>query len=780
MTRAARRLTAFLPGVAALLLALSPAFLLPSCGKREKWQPAEKERAGKASPPKTRKPAHADPPAVAAPAEDAAPAEPEPASWKDGTLVERCPVRWYRREKEGRPTGYLHVRWRYVTQDGRRLVRDDTDAFNWHHRKIGHMNDLFETRAKHFTLRTETGELIETSSEVKEGEAGAERTTKTTLEKVEGGYRFTVEMLGEKRERFHPCEETIVLDAESFLVPHVRSGRILDGKPRVFHQMAGEKGTIHTFEARYKDRRSFTVDGKRTDCIGVEIENVRTGSVHREYFREDGLLVRLFQSDVEIAYSGPEEIRRLKASLEAGGVSLHSPVRDAGMNTYPDLPGAFNLKSLTVEVRVRLRPNVPAPPFQDSPFMEVVSVDRPEDGRMTAVLKLTSFDREGKVNGPYPLPEADRARFAEYLEPTALMQVDHPRVRDAAREAVGDASNARTAAERIAAYVFTHVSSGGRSGSLAQYSAVEILDNGFGDCSEFGLLFVALCRAAGIPARRVSGYVCLGSMWGNHAWAQIYIGDWIGADATTCVVGTSGRYIFFGYDDDPYSKAGVVSQGFTGYSGLRLLEGVFGDGEPVDLTGNAGAWWGTAEDGTAYNHLAGVALKKARDDWRVSAYASGLRLDGQGIQVRLSVKPDQGYRQDEILRQMSGYGEAASLDGVPAFLSGKGANPYRRLALSHRRRLISLVVFFRGVEADRREAAWNDFFGALDLTAWKGRPVEGIEDYPPLYAEAAPGSEAEEEDVPPEGGDEPGEGEEGPDSGEEDAPGEAGDGGAGG
>jgi len=59
-----------------------------------------------------------------------------------------------------------------------------------------------------------------------------------------------------------------------------------------------------------------------------------------------------------------------------------------------------------------------------------------------------------------------------------------------------------------------------------------------GDCTEHAVLLVALARAAGIPARTVSGFVYVSTLGrtqdvlGGHQWAQLYVhGQWVDFDA---------------------------------------------------------------------------------------------------------------------------------------------------------------------------------------------------------------------------------------------------------
>ncbi|MBN2293558.1 MAG: transglutaminase domain-containing protein [Pirellulales bacterium] len=70
--------------------------------------------------------------------------------------------------------------------------------------------------------------------------------------------------------------------------------------------------------------------------------------------------------------------------------------------------------------------------------------------------------------------------------------------------------------------------------------AVTCLKDRCGECGDFSALFVALCRASGIPARPVVGY------WADksndwHCWAQFMLpnGRWLPVD---CQIGSNGVY----------------------------------------------------------------------------------------------------------------------------------------------------------------------------------------------------------------------------------------------
>jgi transglutaminase-like putative cysteine protease len=94
-----------------------------------------------------------------------------------------------------------------------------------------------------------------------------------------------------------------------------------------------------------------------------------------------------------------------------------------------------------------------------------------------------------------------------------------------------------------------------------------------GSCRDFATLFIETCRALGIPARFVSGYLCVNgsasdSGGSTHAWAEVYLpgAGWRGFDSTSGeMTGTS--HIAAAVSRNP---AGVppVSGSFTGQAGL--------------------------------------------------------------------------------------------------------------------------------------------------------------------------------------------------------------------
>jgi hypothetical protein len=126
----------------------------------------------------------------------------------------------------------------------------------------------------------------------------------------------------------------------------------------------------------------------------------------------------------------------------------------------------------------------------------------------------------------YRLPARDSG-LVRWLAPAPLIQSNDPRVRAQARLIVGGGADPARAARAIAAWVHGHVE---RQGNRGVPSAVYALEAARGDCNEHAVLYVALARAVGLPARTAAGLVYLNGRFYYHAWAEVYLGDWVAVD----------------------------------------------------------------------------------------------------------------------------------------------------------------------------------------------------------------------------------------------------------
>ena len=126
----------------------------------------------------------------------------------------------------------------------------------------------------------------------------------------------------------------------------------------------------------------------------------------------------------------------------------------------------------------------------------------------------------------FQLP-AREPRFAGWLEPEPLIQSGDPAIRTAAHQILGDETDPALAAERLTHWVAANVR---KEAGVGMPNAVRVLRQRRGDCNEFTVLYVALARAAGLPARSVAGLLESGGRFYYHAWPEVYLGRWVAVD----------------------------------------------------------------------------------------------------------------------------------------------------------------------------------------------------------------------------------------------------------
>ncbi len=121
----------------------------------------------------------------------------------------------------------------------------------------------------------------------------------------------------------------------------------------------------------------------------------------------------------------------------------------------------------------------------------------------------------------------ERKFLQKYLQPEPHIESNHPKIVKMAAK-IPD-SNPLTFAKRAAKQVQKTIKYEIQPG---EFGAAFAIEKGKGDCTEFAALFVALCRAAGIPARTNAGFA-LAQIWERHATAEFLVqGRWIPIDLT--------------------------------------------------------------------------------------------------------------------------------------------------------------------------------------------------------------------------------------------------------
>lgn len=129
---------------------------------------------------------------------------------------------------------------------------------------------------------------------------------------------------------------------------------------------------------------------------------------------------------------------------------------------------------------------------------------------------------------PYP-----RMDLGEALASEPLIQSDDERIIQRAREITAARSQWRQDPKRVAARLTASVYNMlEKSITFSVPNAVQVLETLQGDCNEHTVLYVALARALGLPARTAVGLVYVNGAFFYHAWPEVYLGEWVAVDPT--------------------------------------------------------------------------------------------------------------------------------------------------------------------------------------------------------------------------------------------------------
>jgi hypothetical protein len=122
-----------------------------------------------------------------------------------------------------------------------------------------------------------------------------------------------------------------------------------------------------------------------------------------------------------------------------------------------------------------------------------------------------------------------KVRFQRDLAEEPLLQVNDPRIASLAERIAGLDRDPRVVAEKINRWVHDSLR---KEATFSVPSAIEVLRTRVGDCNEHTQLYVALARAAGVPARVATGLAYVNGKFYYHAWPEVFLNDWVAVDPT--------------------------------------------------------------------------------------------------------------------------------------------------------------------------------------------------------------------------------------------------------
>jgi len=342
---------------------------------------------------------------------------------------------------------------------------------------------------------------------------------------TEQGLEFTRVTAGQKHTRRLPLPAESLTDAVRAQLMVVDPTTPL-GTTTALRQFDPMLAKEYHCTATLVERETRRLEGVDTTVLTVRthIREMNITSVSR--LTSDG---RTLETTVGLMFTVRREPEAVAKQM---GVAV-DPLAAAAIRLKRELPDVTRLSELVLLVRgldeARFRIRSDRQVFDET--------DSPGEYRLT--LKRGRWPTKAVVPGP-----DDAHRFKATLAATPFIQSDHPDIVALAKRIVGEETDARRRVNRLADWVFENLK---KDYSAALSSALDVLQTRSGDCSEHTILFVALCRAAGIPAEEVAGVV-YGRGFGGflyHAWARVYVGEWVEVDPTFNETTVNASHIVF-------------------------------------------------------------------------------------------------------------------------------------------------------------------------------------------------------------------------------------------
>lgn len=264
----------------------------------------------------------------------------------------------------------------------------------------------------------------------------------------------------------------------------------------------------------------------------------------------------LSQQVTTVVIEGREQIRigartqaaiRLRQSFR--GISVISWVDGNGRTLKEESPAGLSLMrqeaqeaknvspravslDIVAQTAIPVAGTIAGPQSKDALLLKLSGVDLENFALHGGRQKLAGDQLEIRIEKPLRLAEQKipvrEARLASYLQPTPFLQTDHPSIQALAAKITNGETNGHRAAMKIKDWVYKELA---KEPTVSIPNALEVLSARKGDCNEHTVLFNALARAAGIPAKTVVGVVYMRDAFYYHAWSEVWLGEWVSLDS---------------------------------------------------------------------------------------------------------------------------------------------------------------------------------------------------------------------------------------------------------
>lgn len=322
--------------------------------------------------------------------------------------------------------------------------------------------------------------------------------------------------------------DTCVIEGNSMDTWAMAVARWGDKVPASLRVLAPLGGAIRTLRLeRLETVRADTPQGTRIcDRIGVQGEGVGI----------ELLVARGKRDLIEMRVPDQKAVFKLAGLAALKGLGTY----DVGARLFAivndPLPSADKLSFLKVHARIEVSGEKPTPASLQTPTQKFTGTAA--NGVVDGVFEINRYTYTPSHAPPLGAMPPKDPSLTRYLRAEPNIECDEPEMRALAKKLVGGATTSWDAVKRIGDWVHKNIRY-----AITGSGALECLRTKKGDCGPHTWLTIALCRAAGIPARITGGVLyseALGGSFGQHYWTRVWMGQdgWVPIDTTTGEVGT--------------------------------------------------------------------------------------------------------------------------------------------------------------------------------------------------------------------------------------------------
>lgn len=290
-----------------------------------------------------------------------------------------------------------------------------------------------------------------------------------------------------------------------------------EGDSISFKTFIPEYGMVVICFREYLSKELIEVNGELIESIKVRDSYTGLPTTRISWLDTDGNLLKssepnpfgqmiLLKSDQKSAIALSNTTVELSEDQYRGTVA-RSNVR---------LPQARNIESVTIRIKHKL-PELGFPDFSGT-YQKVTNSAEDE-----VILKITRPQMDGTIE------KLSAENKKQFLKSTAFLNLDDTLIIKVVKEITGNETDPWKKSILIRNWVNKNMIF---NPGIVMAPSEEIIRNMEGTCVSFATITTTLCRAAGIPARFLMGYIYVDGMWGGHAWTEVNINDsWLPVDA---------------------------------------------------------------------------------------------------------------------------------------------------------------------------------------------------------------------------------------------------------